>query len=77
MKMKLPLVSGKEIIKILEKQCFKFTRQKGSHVSLHKRIDDKTLLVVVPLKKEIKKGTLLSILKQANIEREEFFKLIK
>jgi len=31
----------------------------------------------VPLKKEIKKGTLLNILKQARISREEFMKLLE
>ena len=70
--MKLPVVSGSEVIKMLEKEGFLVVRQRGSHVSLHKKVNDKTLLVVVPMKKEIKKGTLLSIIKQAGMTREEF-----
>ena len=70
--MKLHVVSGSEVIKMLEKEGFLVVRQRGSHVSLHKKANDKTLLVVVPMKKEIKKGTLLSIIKQAGMTREEF-----
>jgi len=70
--MKLPVVSGGDVIKMLEKEGFLVVRQRGSHVSLHKKVNDKTLLVVVPMKKEIKKGTLLSIIKQAGMTREEF-----
>ena len=70
--MKLPVVSGSDVIKMLEKGGFLVVRQRGSHVSLHKKANDKTLLVVVPMKKEIKKGTLISIIKQAGMTREEF-----
>ncbi|MBI2558422.1 type II toxin-antitoxin system HicA family toxin [Candidatus Woesearchaeota archaeon] len=72
--MKLPLVSGSVVIKMLEKEGFLPVRQRGSHVSLHKKVNGKTLLVVVPMKKEIKKGTLLSIIKQAGMTREEFLR---
>ena len=75
--MKLPLVSGKDIIKLLQKEGFAVTRQKGSHVSLHKKIGNKTMLVVVPVKEEVKKGTLLSIIKQAGMTREEFINKIR
>ena len=74
--MRLPVISGKEMIKILTKQGFRTVRQKGDHVSLYKKSGDEPLLVVVPLKKEIKKGTLLNILRQAKITREEFEKLL-
>lgn len=75
--MRLPVVSGKEMIKLLNKQGFETVRQRGNHVSLFKKVDDEPLLVVVPLKKEIKKGTLLNILRQAKISREELLKLLK
>jgi len=35
------------------------------------------VLVIVPLKEEIKKGTLLNISRQARISREEFMKLLE
>jgi predicted RNA binding protein YcfA (HicA-like mRNA interferase family) len=74
--MRLPVVSGQSVIKMLTKQGFTSDRQSGSHISLHKRVGDKTLLVVVPLKSEIKKGTLLSIIRQSGIPREDFLKFI-
>lgn len=47
---------------------FSVVRQKGSHVILRKE----TSACVIPKHREIKKGTLLGILKQANISLEEF-----
>lgn len=73
---KLPILSGKKIIKALEKAGFKVIRQKGSHVILKKETSEKPLLPVVPLHLEIKRGTLLSILRQAKLTKEEFEKLL-
>ena len=75
--MKLPILSANEIIKALEKDGFRVLRQKGSHVSLYKKGEDKIYLVIVQDKKEVKRGTLLSILKQAGMSREKFFALTK
>jgi len=76
--MKLPIVSGEQIIKLLQKEGFSVTRQKGSHISLHKRLEDGSIiLIVIPKKREIKKGTLLSIIKQSRMNREEFISKIK
>ena len=75
--MKLPILSANEIIKALEKDGFRVLRQKGSHVSLYKKSDDKIYLVIVPDKKEVKRGTLLGILKQTGMSREKFFALTK
>ena len=69
---KLPVLSGKEIIKALERADFKIIRQKGSHILLKKG----DLTPVVPAHREVKKGTLLSILRQAKLTREEFEKLV-
>ena len=71
---KLPVLSGDEIIKALCKIGFNIVGQKGSHVKL-KKVNEKELIVIVPKHKEVKKGVLLSILKQAEINREEFMKL--
>jgi len=42
-----------------------------------KKKDDGTLVVIVPDHKELAKGTLKSILRQASLSREEFLDLIK
>ena len=45
---KLPVLSGKECIEILEKHGFKFRRQKGSHIIL--RNDSSKIILTVPKK---------------------------
>ena len=74
---KLPRLSGHEIIKILSKSGFHKTRQKGSHVVLVKETKQSKLGCVIPLHDEIERGTLLAILKQAKISKDEFLKEIK
>lgn len=73
---KLPRLSGKEVIKILSKVGFIPARQKGSHIILKKRVEEGTIALVVPNHKEIDKGTLLEIIRQARIKKEEFLKLV-
>ncbi len=73
---KLPILSGKELIRLLEKAGFQKLDQSGSHVIMLKEVEGARLKPVVPLHSEIKVGTLLSIMKQANLSREELFKLL-
>jgi len=75
--MKLPVLSGSEVIKALIKAGFKVARRKGSHVILVKFIDERKIGVVVPDHKEIDKGTLLEIIRQARLRREEFLELVE
>ncbi|MEW6295280.1 MAG: type II toxin-antitoxin system HicA family toxin [Candidatus Diapherotrites archaeon] len=75
--MKLPVVSGKEMIKFLQSKGFSIARQKGSHVSLYKKTSEGNLIVVVPIKKAIKPGTLLSILKQSKTIRKELIEHLR
>ena len=73
--MKLPVLSGIEVIKRLKKAGFIATRQKGSHVRLEKFLEGKTIKLTVPLHSEIKKGTLHRIIKDAELTPEQFEKL--
>ena len=70
---KLPLLTAKELIKILNKFEFKVIRQKGSHVYL-KHNDGRCTVVPLHAGKEIGKGLLKRILNEAEISREEFVK---
>ena len=74
--MKLPVLSGKEVIKVLSKQGFAISRQKGSHIILTKIAPEGKKGVVVPNHKEIDKGTLLEIIRQSGMSKEDFLKLI-
>lgn len=71
---RLPVLSGKELIRILQKEGFEVKRQKGSHVILVKEFVKNA--VVVPLHSEIDKGTLIEIIRQAGMTREDFFQLL-
>ena len=74
--MKLPVLSGRDVIKILSKQGFAVARQKGSHIILVKESKDGKNGVVVPNHKEIDKGTLLEIIRQSGMSKEDFLKLV-
>ena len=66
---KLPRISGLDVIKILAKFFgFRTLRQRGSHVTLTNDI----VFLTVPLHKELDRGTLLAILRDANISRDDF-----
>ena len=73
--MKLPIISGIEVIKRLKKAGFIATRQKGSHVRLEKSAGEITIKLTVPLHSEMKKGTLNRIIKDADLTLEQFEKL--
>jgi len=73
---KLPRLSGKDVIKILFKIGFVSVRQKGSHVILVKETADGKKSTVVPLHKEIDKGTLLEIIRQVGLKKNEFIALL-
>jgi len=71
---KLPVLSGKEIIKALAKVGFVPIRQKGSHVFLRHADGRRT---VVPLHEEVNKSTVMDIIEQTKLTRGEFLKLLK
>ena len=73
---KLPRLSGKEVIKALEKTGFIQKRQRGSHVFMIKENLDVKLTTVVPMHQEIDTGTLLEIMRQCKLTRDEFLKLL-
>ena len=71
--------SSKEIIKALRKVGFEYApkRGKGSHPALFRKAGSKTLLVIIPHNKQIPKGTLMAILEQAGISKDELLKFLK
>ena len=74
---KLPQVSGKQIIKALQKIGFEKISQKGSHIKLQRLLGNRTQTVTIPNHKVIRKGTLRNgILKPINLSVEEFVRLL-
>ncbi|MDE1804317.1 MAG: type II toxin-antitoxin system HicA family toxin [Candidatus Micrarchaeota archaeon] len=69
---KLPIVSALDVVKVLRKNGFSISRQRGSHIILIKFVDDKKRIVVVPNHRQIDPGTLLSIIAQSGMLKDEF-----
>lgn len=70
---KLPVLSGADVIKALERLGFEQLRQRGSHVVLRRG----SVGTVVPLHREVKTGTLAGILRQAGVTQDEFLGELK
>ena len=69
---KLKILSGKEICRILTIHGFEKIRQKGSHIAMQKKSQETAITVIVPDHKEVKIGTLMSIIRQSKISRTAF-----
>ena len=77
--MRLPSRSSTQIIRALRKVGFTEApeRGKGSHRAFVKLDSEGTTrLVIVPYGKDIPRGTLLAIMEQAGLSREEFLALL-
>ena len=74
--MKLPIISGFKVVKILLKEDFEIVSREGAHVYLQKRTKSNVFRTTVPQHKELGKGLLLDIIKQSGYTREEFLKLL-
>ncbi len=65
---KLPVMSGADVIRVLEGIGFEQKRQRGSHVVMRRGDSG----CVVPLHKEVKRGTLGGIIRQTGLTNDEF-----
>ena len=68
-----PVLSGARIVKALEDLGFHQARQKGSHVVMRRGSQG----CVVPLHREVKRGTLAGILRQAAVSAEDFLGAVR
>ena len=73
--MKLPLLSAREIIRVLGKMGFEEIRQKGSH-RYFKHPDGRATVVPVHPGRDIGRGLLKRIMNEIEVDREEFFKYL-
>jgi predicted RNA binding protein YcfA (HicA-like mRNA interferase family) len=69
---KLPILSGRSIVKALVKLGYQQVRQRGSHIRLS--CPGKTT-ITVPNHKVVGRGLLRKILRDAELSVEEFMKL--
>ena len=71
----LPVVSGREVVNALGKIRYVLDRQRGSHMILRQQ-DLPHRRLTVPDHKEVAKGTLRAIIRQAGLTLEEFRNLL-
>lgn len=71
---KLPVISGAECVKALEKAGFVVYRQRGSHITLVRT--DPPSQTTVPNHKELDRGTLRAIIRQSGLTVDEFVALL-
>ena len=71
---RLPVVSGQQLIAALEKLGWAVVRQRGSNVRL--KHPARSTPLVVPLHRELQRGTLAGILRDAGIDREDLRRLL-
>lgn len=73
---RLPAISGQKLVNALCRVGYRVVRQRGSHVRLRCEDDPARLPVTVPLHREVRRGTLLAILADANLSREQLAELL-
>ena len=71
---KLPVISGADCIKALEKIGFVVYRQRGSHITVIRT--DPPAQTTIPNHKDLDRGTLRAIIRQAGLTVDEFVALL-
>ena len=69
--------SGRQVVEVLKRAGFYKVSQKGTHLKLRGIWNEKLQTVIIPMHKEIALGTFQSILRQADMTKEEFDKFVK
>lgn len=68
-----PVLSGAQVVRALERLGFRQVRQRGSHVVMRK--GDRGCSV--PMHKEVRTGTLATIIRQAELSDDAFFAAVR
>ena len=71
----LPTLSGRDVVRIFEKEGWQVARQRGSHIILVKEGHKATLSV--PDHREVAKGTLRSLIRSSGLTVEQFIALVR
>lgn len=69
---KLPVISGERLVAALKRAGFAVVRQRGSHISLSRTSHTgETFRTVGPLHRELASGTLMDILQQCGLTKDD------
>ena len=69
---RLRVLSGREVCRILESHGFTEVRRRGSHIVMQRVLAGRTTTVPVPDHRELRPGTLMSIIRQSGLRRADF-----
>jgi len=69
---KLRMLSGREVCRVLAQHGYEEVRQRGSHIIMQKKTEASTITIPVPNHKELRAGTLMSIIRQSRLNRTIF-----
>lgn len=70
----IPVLSGREVVRVLEGFGWRVVRKSGSHMIMTKEGHMATLSI--PDHREVAKGTLRSLIRAAGLNMEEFLKAV-
>jgi predicted RNA binding protein YcfA (HicA-like mRNA interferase family) len=73
---KLPAVGGRQVVKALQKVGFEAIRQRGSHVCLRHQ-DGRSTVVPIHKGEDLGPGILRKIIRDVEMERNNFINLLK
>ena len=81
MSLRLPQVSGRQLVRLLESSGYVISRQRGSHFQMRKSFPAGNHNVTVPNHREVAKGTLGDILQEVSLwnqmSRERLIQLLR
>jgi len=77
MSSKLPLISGRDTVKVFVRLGYAVVRQRGSHIRLEHASDAKRKKLTVPDHKTLGRGLLRKLIRDAEISVEEFNNALK
>jgi predicted RNA binding protein YcfA (HicA-like mRNA interferase family) len=69
---RFPVLSGRDVCRILSLHGFVEARRRGSHIVMQKKTEISTITVPVPDHKEVRIGTLQAIIRQSDLPRDIF-----
>jgi predicted RNA binding protein YcfA (HicA-like mRNA interferase family) len=71
----LPAVSAQEVINVLRKLGYEKDRQRGSHIIM-RQVENPYRRITIPNHREIAKGTLRAIIREAGLSVDDFIRLL-
>ena len=72
----LPVVSGREAIRVFEQLGYSVVRQRGSHIRLRHATDPSRKPLTIPDHRTLKPGLLRHLMRDAEVDPEEFRRLL-